>query len=232
MMIKQSGMVVWALLAGGVPLLAAGAQAATSATLDILSDDVVRAPPAVIDVGGVKPIAKPGREAAQPLPSGNPLWAVPLSALSATGERPIFSASRRPPRPAVVAPPPPPPMAAAAPTAPPAPPPLALLGAVVGTGDAIAVLLDRTTQKIIRLRQGESHGGWEVSSVQPREVTLRQAERTETLALQRIDGGPGGPAAPGVPGLPPPMVYPAGASASFAPFVPRATPKNGEGDGL
>src|SRR5262249_59935905 len=57
-----------------------------------------------------------------PVPrAGNPLWAVPLSALTVTRDRPLFSASRRPPPPAGVAPPPvvrakppPPPPAAAA----------------------------------------------------------------------------------------------------------------------
>src|SRR5438552_8262323 len=48
-------------------------------------------------------------------PSGNPLWAIPLSALTATRERPLFLPSRRAPAPAVAgtpvvaAPPPPPP---------------------------------------------------------------------------------------------------------------------------
>lgn len=32
-------------------------------------------------------------------PGGNPLWGIPMDALSATRERPIFSASRRPPAP-------------------------------------------------------------------------------------------------------------------------------------
>src|SRR5258708_33146709 len=35
--------------------------------------------------------------------TGNPLWAVPLDALSMTRERPLFSPSRRPPPPVVVA---------------------------------------------------------------------------------------------------------------------------------
>ena len=53
-------------------------------------------------------------------PSGNPLWAIPLSALTATRERPLFLPSRRAPAPAVagtpvvVAPPPPPPRRAGA----------------------------------------------------------------------------------------------------------------------
>ncbi len=231
-MIRQSGMVVWILLAGGAPLAGAGAAwAATTATLDILPDDAERQAGDGIDVGGVKPIPRPASEA-KPLPSGNPLWAVPLSALSATRERPIFSASRRPPQAAVVAPvaeqanPP------APPKPPPARPPLALIGAVVGEGDAIAVLQDLTSQRILRLRQGESLAGWELSSVQSREVTLKQAERTETLVLKRAEGAQGGPAAVGTPAMPAQMVYPTAGNAAFAPFVPGSTPKNGESDGL
>ena len=40
-------------------------------------------------------------------------------------------------------------------------------------GDAIALFLDRTNQKIVRLHQGETHAGWVLSSVQGREV-MRQ----------------------------------------------------------
>src|SRR5205085_1277730 len=61
-------------------------------------------------------------------PSGNPLWAIPLSALTATRERPLFLPSRRAPAPAVagrpiVAPPPPPPGVPRAASPPPPPPP-------------------------------------------------------------------------------------------------------------
>ncbi|MCK1341051.1 hypothetical protein IVB38_34810 [Bradyrhizobium sp. 38] len=38
-------------------------------------------------------------------------------------------------------------------------PPLILVGAVVGEGDAIAILIDRTDQTMVRLRQGESRSG-------------------------------------------------------------------------
>ncbi|MET4240108.1 hypothetical protein [Bradyrhizobium sp. RT10b] len=44
----------------------------------------------------MKPIAKPAGPAAKPVPRGNPLWSVPLSALTAIEERPIFSASAPP----------------------------------------------------------------------------------------------------------------------------------------
>jgi general secretion pathway protein N len=106
-------------------------------------------------------------------------------------------------------------------------PPLALIGAVVGDGDAIAVFLDRTNQKIVRLRQGETHAGWALSSVQGREVALKKADRTEVLVLQRQDGAAGVPAAPGLT-----LTAPGGVDVSFAPFTPRSTPKHGEADGL
>jgi general secretion pathway protein N len=199
--------------------------AATSATSNILSNDGAGETD-VVDVGGLKPIARPSRDAGKPLQNGNPLWSVPLSVLTATRERPIFSASRRPPQRAVVAPDlasaPAPAKAAATER-----PPLALIGAVVGESDAIAVFLDRTNQKIIRLRQGESHAGWLLSSIQRREVTLKRADQTEVIVLQRPDGPAGAAAMPGVPGL----TVPASVGA-YAPFVPRSTPKNGEPDGL
>jgi general secretion pathway protein N len=207
------------------------AWAATSGTLDILPDDTAGRGAEPVDLGTVKPIPGPGREGARPLPSGNPLWAIPLSVLTATRERPIFSASRRPAQPAVVAPPvdqasaPPPPKAAA-----PERPTLALIGAVVGEGDAVAVFLDQTNQKIVRLHQGESHAGWELSLVAPREVTFKKAERTEILTLKRQDGAAAVAGAAAAPGLVVPAA--AGGNTSYAPFLPRSAPKNGESDGL
>jgi general secretion pathway protein N len=204
--------------------------AATSATLDILPGDRAGEAGNTVDLGSVRPIAQPNREAGRPLPSGNPLWAVPLSVLSATRDRPIFSASRRPPQRAVVAP-----QAdqASVPAAPkpagPEHPPLALIGAVVGDDDAIAVFIDRTDQKIFRLRQGEMHGGWMLSAVLRREVTLKKADRTEVLGLQRPDG-PAAPAAAAAPALGVPVA--GAADGSYAPFIPRSTPKHGEPDGL
>jgi general secretion pathway protein N len=100
---------------------------------------------------------------------------------------------------------------------------------VVGESDAIAVFLDRTNQKIVRLHQGETHSGWVLSSVQGREVALKKADRTEVLALQRQDGPAGSPGAPAIPGLVPAA---GGVDVSYAPFTPRSTPKNGESDGL
>lgn len=210
--------------------------AATSSHVDILSDDVAGSPAESVDVGAVRPIARPAPVAIKPVPRGNPLWSVPLSALTATQERPIFSAMRRPPPRAVAGasveeahlPPPPKPVEA--------PPPLMLVGAVVGEGDAIAILVNRNDQKVVRMRQGETLDGWSLTSVQPREVTFRQGDRSEVLALQRPDGTTS-PAAPSATAAAPAdgggkLTMPATAHTSFAPFVPRATPKSGEADGL
>lgn len=229
--------------------------ATQSSTLDILPDDVAGSAREVIETGRIRPLEGQIRAGAAAAPTGNPLWSIPLSALSVTRDRPVFSALRRPPPRAVaaarvvpIALPPPPPAA-------PEHPSLALIGAVVGENDAIAVFLDTANRGMVRLRRGEDHAGWTLSSVMPREVVLKKGEQTETLALQRQDGVPGASGAPGVPGvpgvapnlvpglvpgvgrtvpgvttLPPPA--PAGANTSFAPFVPRSTPKNGESDGL
>jgi general secretion pathway protein N len=218
------------LAAGGVP----ASHAATSATLDVLSNEVAGVPERV-DVGPLRPLTGQKRQADKPPASGNPLWSVPLSVLTATQERPIFSASRRPPPRAVVGPVVEP---VAAPVvqkpAEPEHPALALIGAVVGESDAIAVFLDRTNLAVVRMRTGETHSGWELSSVLPREVTLKKADRVEVLVLQRPDGPPGPAAGPGLP-IQPAQVYqpaqPAG-GVDYAPFIPRSTPKNGESDGL
>ncbi|MBR0938009.1 hypothetical protein JQ586_32130 [Bradyrhizobium jicamae] len=209
---------------------------ATTSSLEMLPTDHPGDLSDSVDVGSLEPLVRPVQEPAKALPSGNPLWAVPLSALSATAARPIFSASRRPPRRGVVVPLAEPAAAQPPPPAPPERPMLALLGAVVGDGDAIAVLLDQATQKVVRLRQGESYAGWQLSTVQPREVTFRKAGRSESIALQRPEAI-SGPAVAGVtPGAAPqaPAALPVAGvyDRSYVPFTPRSTPKNGEPDGL
>ena len=219
--------------AGWVP----APHAATSATLDVLPNDVAGVPERV-DVGPVRPLASQKQQVDKPPVSGNPLWAVPLSALTATQERPVFSASRRPPPRAVVGPVIEPVAPVVQKPAEPEHPPLALIGAVVGESDSIAVFLDRTNMAVVRLRTGETHSGWEVSAVLPREVTLKKADQVEVLMFQGPDGPPGAPGTSGVP-MQPGQVFqpaqepkPAQATGGYAPFTPRSTPKNGESDGL
>ena len=120
--------------------------------------------------------------------AGNPLWAVPLSALPVTLERPLFSASRRPPPPAVAAPPIVQVRAARpAPPRQPQQPRLLLVGTVAG-GEGIAIFVDQTTQAILRLRTGEGHDGWVLRAVRQREVTLQNDRDTAILALPPIGG--------------------------------------------
>lgn len=142
----------------------------------------------LIDISRVAPIERPDSGAGKMLPvTGNPLWAIPLSQFIATRERPIFLATRRPPAPAaipspveqVVVPPPPPNNLEL--------PPLTLVGTVLGNGDAIAVFFNRTDQALVRLRSGDSSGGWSVASVSKGEVVLTRAGRSEVFALRPSD---------------------------------------------
>jgi general secretion pathway protein N len=140
---------------------------------------------------------------------GNPLWAIPLSSLSATRERPLFTPSRRPPAPpAVAAPPPSARIAAPPPPAEPERPQLTLVGAVAAESGGIAIFIDQTTNDVVRLKTGDSHSGWMLRSVKGREALFQKNSETLTLALP----APGAAAPPvvlgvppaGVPGMPPP----------------------------
>jgi hypothetical protein len=116
---------------------------------------------------------------------GNPLWAVPLGKLSATRDRPIFSASRRPPAPPAVF------AVAAAPSPKPVAvpqvadrPPLVLIGTIIGESKRIGIFLEETTSKTARLVIGQDYGGWILRSVDNREARFDNADRSATLALR------------------------------------------------
>ena len=173
---------------------------------------------------GMTPELRPGapgnRRSQERVPSGNPLWAVPLSLLSVTRDRPIFSPSRRPPPPAVanvpfVEPTPPPP-----PVPGPIHPQLSLVGTVASDKEGIGVFLDRATNNIVRLRMGEGHDGWILRAVRVREVTLQNGGLTETLSLPP----PGLQAAVPQPGVPQPSVPQPGAPWTKVP--PNGAPDN------
>jgi hypothetical protein len=126
--------------------------------------------------------------------SPNPLWEIPLSNLSTTRERPIFSSSRRPPPPVVAAAPP-----ASAPPPPPKPPrverpQLSLVGTVAGGEESFAIFVDLTTKAAMRLRIGEDYQGWRLRSVQGREVMLERDQQTTILSLPQHGVGALGPA--------------------------------------
>jgi general secretion pathway protein N len=129
-------------------------------------------------------------QVAEPVRSGNPLWAIPIKDLTATRDRPIFSPSRRPPPPAVAATPyvPPPPVKPAGPQR----PQLALVGTVVNAHEGFGIFLDQATNTVVRLKTGQGHNGWILRSVQGREATLEKDRDTAVLALPARDADRGG----------------------------------------
>ena len=122
------------------------------------------------------------RSAADDVPAGNPLWAIPLKQLTATRDRPIFTPSRRPPPPVAapyVAPVLPPPVTRSEPET----PPLTLVGMVVSEHEGIGVFIEQSTKNIVRLRMGESYTGWILRHLEGREATLEKDRRTAVLAM-------------------------------------------------
>jgi len=150
-----------------------------SADLGTPDGDIDRVP-----LGGARndlllPVAKPP---AKPMLSANPLWAIPLGALTATRERPLFSPTRRASAPVV----------ANAPAVPQPPPPapavvehpdLILVGTVTGEAHDLAVFVEPATHKTVRLLAGQDHKGWILQSVEAKSVTLHKGDRNEILAL-------------------------------------------------
>ena len=124
------------------------------------------------------------------LSANNPLWVIPLTALSGTRERPIFSSSRRPRAPAV----------ALAPIAKPAAvapkpkelerPKFFLVGTVASGHERLGVFMDQSTKASFRLRMGDDYQGWKLRSVEGREATLEKDQQAVILALPQTGDPP------------------------------------------
>jgi general secretion pathway protein N len=121
------------------------------------------------------------------LRTGNPLWGIPLNALHATRERPLFSLTRRPPAPANAVVPTPTPVAAAPPPEP-EQPALSLVGVVTGHSEGFAIFISTTNHNIVRLRTGEGQDGWILRSVSGREAVLEKNNRTAVVELPPTTG--------------------------------------------
>lgn len=128
--------------------------------------------------------AQPSR--AEPELPANPLWAIPLSRLSETRNRPPFSPSRRPPQPVAVAKP-------VAPAAPPPKPPepvmsqLSLVGTIVGARGGIGLFFNAADKSTIRLRLGENHKGWVLRAVASHQAELANGLDRAVLKLPPPD---------------------------------------------
>jgi hypothetical protein len=138
----------------------------------------------VTTVRVVPPPAAPART-----PSANPLWGIPLTQLSGTRDRPIFSPSRRPPavaaaaEPAVVRPPPRKKEIEQ--------PPLALVGTIASGDEGFGIFIDQSSKAALRLKVGEDFQGWKLLTIRGREVTMGKDERSAVLTLPPPGGQDG-----------------------------------------
>lgn len=116
--------------------------------------------------------------------SANPLWAIPLTQLPLTRDRPIFSPSRRPPPPAV-APAAVPKLVVAPRPSEPERPQFSLVGTVAGDDDGFGIFLDQATNAVFRLRVGGEYQGWKLRSVRGRETIVEKGLQIIPLALSQ-----------------------------------------------
>jgi hypothetical protein len=123
----------------------------------------------------------------QASPAGNPLLTFPLSALAATRNRPLFSASRRPPIVAVPIVAPPQKEEALAPP-PPEQPLLTLIGTIVGPEASVAMLQGSNAEAISRLRVGQENDGWRVRGIGLRSIVVEKGAQSVELDLPRPNG--------------------------------------------
>jgi general secretion pathway protein N len=122
--------------------------------------------------------------------SGNPLWTIPLSSLSATRDRPLFSASRRPPIAAAPGVAPPAHLQEAAAPPPPERPSLSLVGTIVSRKGSVALLQGSNSDAALRLRVGQDNDGWRVQGIGLRSIVVEKGPQSVELGLPRPDGAP------------------------------------------
>ena len=171
--------------------LAAGASAGPIDDRDGEKSELETAYAPVPQAGSAEAVQQSARAASGGNPDvaaqgGNPLWTIPLSSLTATRDRPLFSATRRPASLAVqkAAPPPAPNPAPAAPEK----PALRLIGTIVGPATSLAMVRDPATQAVTRLREGEEASGWRLKTVKLRSIIVEKGEQSAVLGLpERLD---------------------------------------------
>jgi general secretion pathway protein N len=173
---------------------AAATVAPTGDALDADLSDEARTAGVPLSPAPAEPVTSFRVAAPQPPPErtqgANPLWGIPLTRLSGTRERPIFSPSRRPP-PAVTAEPvqvrPPPPRKKQVEL-----PPLSLVGTIASDDESYGIFLDQATKVAIRLKVGDDYQGWKLRAIQGREVTIEKDQQGAVLALPEPGGQSGG----------------------------------------
>ena len=153
----------------------------------------------------------PNGSMAERASTGNPLWAIPLSRLTATRQRPLFAPTRLPPPVVAVAKPPPIQMAPPPKPVEPEKPQLLLLGTVAGR-EKIGLFIDSASKAVLRLKAGEDHKGWILRAVSRRQVELARGADITVLDLPAPDMNGSAAPLPGMPAV-------AGAPPGNAPFM-------------
>ncbi len=146
-----------------------------------------------------------------------PVFSLPAldSGFKETGERPLFTSSRRP---AAVN------LAANVPAMKKGQ--FKLNGTSVSNDLALAFLFETATGKTVRITKGKEINGMTLETVEANRIVLKQGEETEELTLRTAASPPAPPkppvpvpAAPGAPGMPPMPGNAAGALANVQPVA-------------
>ncbi len=122
-----------------------------------------------------RPIAAPaGGSSVAALPAPLEFTMAALEDFEETIDRPLFSASRRPP--------------AAAPGVAAGPVPveqleLVLKGVIISTNGQIAILSDTVSNTTVTLGQGKTYRGWTLAEILPERVVFRRAGQKQQFAL-------------------------------------------------
>lgn len=168
----------------------------------------------------------PSDAAAAPAPDAalNPLSRLDKASLEAFRETPLFTPSRRRPKPpeAAEAEPPPPPPPPPAPE--PAPPPeITLSGIIDGPDGAIAVVNEADEERTDRLRLGDQIDGWLVTTIDPMSLRLTLGEREQEYRLfeKKDEDDAAAAASPPVDAMAPPPKFRPGAPAGVRPPKPK-----------
>lgn len=225
-----------ALLAGALatgPVLAVNAPGSMDAPSAESRDDLFASKPAnpapavaPAPIPAVPPAAvdrAPAAPSPQRVLGDNPLWAIPLSRLTNSRERPLFAPTRRPPAPVPIAMPAP--VQVGPPPKPPEPekPQLSLLGTIIGS-EKIGLFMDSASKSVVRLKAGDNHNGWTLRGVERRQVELARGLDRVVLDIPAPDtkgnGAPGGPMLAGPPPIP-----------AAAPVAMQAAPPPGASNG-
>jgi hypothetical protein len=121
------------------------------------------------------------------LATGNPIAVLSLDRLSATRDRPLFSATRRPPSALISR------LAASDPVPlvlPVSPPTLVLVGVVTEANGGFALVRTPNQAGTHRIRVGDQIDGWRVAQIAPRRLFLARQDRSAAFTLFQGDGGP------------------------------------------